>query len=103
MSNAAREQALQQWIAEQCQHTISNWRMISGDASFRRYFRYQHQGQSIVAVDAPPERENVQGFLALAHTFKQHQLTVPNVYASAAERGFWLLEDFGDHLLFKDL
>lgn len=99
MDNVAREQALRLWIERECQQRIIDWRMISGDASFRRYFRYYNGERSIVAVDAPPERENVQGFLQLAKQLRQHGLMVPDLFAQNAEHGFWLLEDFGDTLL----
>ena len=36
--------------------------MVSGDASFRRYFRVRAGNDSFVAVDAPPENEDGRTF-----------------------------------------
>ncbi len=103
MNNVVREQALQQWAGQQCTATLTHWRMISGDASFRRYFRFHHNEQSIIAVDAPPERENVRGFLFLADYLARHGMRVPSVLAQDPDHGFWLLDDFGDTLLLSVL
>ncbi len=103
MAKLEREHALRNWAAAHTQSACAQWKMISGDASFRRYFRFQHGDRSIIAVDAPPDRENVQGFLTLAVQFRAHGLMVPELYAQDPEQGFWLLEDFGDTLLLSVL
>jgi aminoglycoside/choline kinase family phosphotransferase len=103
MDKVLRERALRSWAAAQTQSTCAQWQMISGDASFRRYFRFQHGDRSIIAVDAPPDRENVQGFLTLAVQLRAQGLMVPDLFAQDPAQGFWLLEDFGDTLLLSVL
>ena len=73
--------------------------MVSGDASFRRYFRFAHQQQSIIAVDAPPAHENNPGFVQIGRLLKDNGIHVPDFFATDFEQGFLLLSDFGDQLL----
>jgi len=71
---------------------------VSGDASFRRYFRAQLPQQSFIAVDAPPENENSELFVEIAGYFREAGVKAPQVYAKNYQHGFLLLEDFGDAL-----
>ncbi len=72
---------------------------VSGDASFRRYFRLPLVSGALIAVDAPPEKENSRPFVAIARALRAHGVHVPEVLAADFEQGFMLLEDFGDTLL----
>lgn len=73
--------------------------MVSGDASFRRYFRLHHDQGSLIGVDAPPDKENSRPFVAIARALFAHQVHVPEVVAVDFEQGFMLLSDLGDTLL----
>lgn len=72
---------------------------VSGDASFRRYFRLPVAGGSLIAVDAPADKENSRPFVAIARALRAHGVQVPEVLAADFVQGFMLLEDFGDALL----
>jgi aminoglycoside/choline kinase family phosphotransferase len=72
---------------------------VSGDASFRRYFRLPLAEGSLIAVDAPPDKENSRPFVAIARALRAHGVHVPEVVAADFDLGFMLLEDFGDTLL----
>ena len=76
---------------------------VSGDASFRRYFRFTHQANSWIAVDAPPEKEDSRPFVKLATQWKAQGVPVPQVFFFNEAGGFMLLEDFGDQLLLPEL
>ena len=76
---------------------------VSGDASFRRYFRALSGGCSWIAVDAPPEKENSRPFVAVAKTLEQQGVHVPHVYLADYELGFMLLSDLGDNLYLPQL
>lgn len=78
-----------------------NLHMISGDASFRRYFRFNHAGQSFIGVDSPPETEKNHEFVALSSEYIQQSVPVPKVIHSNYDIGFMMLEDFGN-VLFSD-
>jgi aminoglycoside/choline kinase family phosphotransferase len=88
-----------------CRHSLAlpddvgNLLPVSGDASFRRYFRFSIDGQSWIAVHAPPDKENNQAFVDVAKLLTDHGLRVPALLAWDKELGYLLLTDFGDQLL----
>lgn len=70
---------------------------LAGDAGFRHYFRLNTR-PSLIAVIAPPERENNPAFVAKGAALGRVGVHVPQVHAVDFERGFMLLEDLGDDL-----
>lgn len=95
MSTDSRLEQLQEWIT-----ATQNWAQFdiqpaSTDASFRRYFRVIHQEQSYIAMDAPPEKEDIVPFLDVTHRLSSTGVHVPAIYAESTEHGFILLEDLG--------
>lgn len=78
-------------------------RTVSGDASFRRYFRLTTAHYSYVAVDAPPAHENSSVFVKLAGLLRDAAVSAPQVFAVDYDRGFMLLEDFDDTLYLEPL
>ena len=71
---------------------------VSGDASFRRYFRFHDGLRSVILMDAPPEKEDSAPFVDIAHRLKSAGLNAPSILSFDLEKGFGLLEDFGDTL-----
>lgn len=67
----------------------------SSDASFRRYFRVWYQGGTLIAMDAPPEREDAARFVRLARAFAAAGINVPQVFEEDYAQGFLLLSDLG--------
>lgn len=67
----------------------------SSDASFRRYFRWQGAGRSLIVMDAPPPQEDCAPFVKVAHMLAEAHLNVPQILAADLERGFLLLNDLG--------
>lgn len=118
-----RKVALTAWarqcLEEMCDQAgvVGEVETVSGDASFRRYFRMHlnrpmdcmmgtvneklldilHDTQ-FVLVDAPPEHENSRQFVHVARLFRQAGMNTPRVLEVDYERGFMLLQDFGDAL-----
>ncbi len=79
----------------------SGWRGIAplplaADASFRRYYRLAAGDRRVVLMDAPPPQEDVRPFVAVAGMLRDLGLSAPEIYAADPERGFLLVEDFGD-------
>ncbi len=109
MRQDERAEALRGWV----EHWLSRHRqdlgsvmampMISGDASFRRYFRLLLGRGSLIAVDAPPQHENSSAFVAIASALRAHAINAPEVLAVEREQGFLLISDFGDRLLLSAL
>ncbi|SNT08481.1 hypothetical protein SAMN06295912_13819 [Sphingomonas laterariae] len=72
---------------------------LAGDASFRRYFRVVAPGRSAVLMDAPPDKEDIGPFLAIAAELDARGLSAPQTLAVDRDQGLLLLEDFGDRLV----
>lgn len=77
--------------------------VVSGDASFRRYFRAHAGNDRFIAVDAPPDKENSTPFVAIGQRWYKAGVRVPKIIRADLELGFMLLEDFGDALLLPKL
>lgn len=89
---------LQDWLARRFPDRRIELAPASADASFRRYFRVQIEGESEtrIAMDAPPDKEDIHPFVDVAHLFGDAGAQVPEVLASDFEAGFLLLTDLGD-------
>lgn len=70
---------------------------VSGDASFRRYFRVQAAQGTRIVMDAPPPQEDCRPFLHVAGLLRTAGVNVPAILAQDLEHGFLLLSDLGDH------
>ncbi len=108
-SNDSRRQQLSEWTsAELLRLGISEdgyraFEVVSGDASFRRYFRASLGNADLIAVDAPPQNEDSERFVSLANLFRDAGVSTPKVISADFEKGFMLLEDFGDKLYLPQL
>nr|WP_283102732.1 phosphotransferase [Shewanella abyssi] len=70
--------------------------LISGDASFRRYFRVTLDSVSYIVVDSPPKLVPITPFIQIAASYSRCDIPVPKVISGDAEQGFMLLSDLGD-------
>ncbi|MDQ2822803.1 MAG: phosphotransferase [Pseudomonadota bacterium] len=93
---------LDSWLASLNLVDTSSRRPASADASFRRYFRFDvlpdlraKLGDTLIAMDAPPERENVPAFIHVDGLLFDAGLTVPAIVARDVDRGYLLLSDLG--------
>ncbi len=89
--------ALHDWLAQHFAGSGFTLSPASEDASFRRYFRvsFADARSSLIAMDAPPEKENCRPFLHVARLFAASGAHVPRVHAENLAQGFLLLEDLG--------
>lgn len=76
---------------------------VSGDASFRKYYRGFHAEKSYILVDVPPGKESCVDFVNIARHFLSEGINVPDVYEVDYSHGFMCLSDLGDTLLLEDL
>jgi aminoglycoside/choline kinase family phosphotransferase len=67
----------------------------SSDASFRRYFRWQAEGRSLILMDAPPPQEDCRPFVKVAAMLAEAGVHVPRILAQDLDRGFLVLDDLG--------
>jgi hypothetical protein len=93
--NDFRLSALRRWVEEDLGFTSSRIEPASADASFRRYFRIAHGGETYIAMDAPPEKEDLGPFLRVAALFADIGLNVPLILARNEPEGLLLLTDLG--------
>ncbi|MFD2232490.1 aminoglycoside phosphotransferase family protein [Phaeospirillum tilakii] len=71
-------------------------RPLAADASFRHYHRLSRGAERAVLMDAPPPREDVRPFVALARHLVGLGLSAPRLLAVDEANGLLLLEDLGD-------
>lgn len=90
-----RYELLLYWINQVLATPVAAIAPASNDASFRRYFRVQHKNISYIVMDAPPDKENMQSFVAIARAFKDLGLHTPDVLEADLDQGFLLLTDLG--------
>lgn len=76
---------------------------VSGDASFRRYFRAKTEKSSYIVMDAPPDRENCESFILTNRKLAMAGLNVPHIYEADTTAGILLLSDLGDDLYLHHL
>ncbi len=69
---------------------------LKPDASFRRYFRLERSGHSMMLMDAPPECENAAAFVRITEHLQRLGVRAPAVHRADYGHGFVLLEDLGD-------
>jgi len=98
-SNPARQAAFEAWLSPLVPaHGLlpATLRPASADASFRRYLRLDTpSGDSLVVMDAPPEKEDCRPFVHVQALLHAAGLRVPQVLAWDEAHGFMLLTDLG--------
>jgi N-acetylmuramate 1-kinase len=69
---------------------------LAADASFRSYHRLRRDHDRAILMDAPPPREDVGPYVAVAAILRGLGFSAPAVLAEDRANGFLLIEDFGD-------
>jgi hypothetical protein len=94
----ARRAALAAWLAtlpRDLDPRIETLRPASADASFRRYFRLDAAGGTLIAMDAPPAQEDSRPYVRVAGLLHAAGLNAPHILAQDLAQGFLLLSDLG--------
>ncbi len=91
-----RVQQLTRWLQRDLGLPPFELTPASADASFRRYFRIRFGGESRIAMDAPPEKEDIVPFVRIARALRAIGLNVPEIHHENHAEGFLLLGDLGD-------
>jgi aminoglycoside/choline kinase family phosphotransferase len=94
---------LRQWVTEDLGFAGAHIEPASADASFRRYFRLIRGAHSYIVMDAPPDKEPVAPFVAVAQSLLGIGLNVPVILARDPARGLLLLSDLGKRQYLSDL
>jgi aminoglycoside/choline kinase family phosphotransferase len=90
-----RLNGLRNWVASIFGDDDSHIAPASADASFRRYFRITRGEQSWIAMDAPPEREDMQPYITIAGMLNQMGVNAPRVLHQNQQDGYLLNTDLG--------
>jgi aminoglycoside/choline kinase family phosphotransferase len=99
-----RTEAIRKWLDEHWNREGTEITPVSGDASFRRYFRaLGPDGTPWVVMEAPPEKEDCAPFIDIEKRLSAAGLHVPKIVAQEPEQGFLLLEDLGDVQYLEEL
>lgn len=93
-----RNEAASRWAAARLGLDAVQLEPVSGDASFRRYFRLESHGRSLILMDAPPDKESSAPFVDVSRRLRAAGLNAPEILEFDLDSGFGLLEDFGDTL-----
>lgn len=99
LTNDTRALGLIAFLEQQFDGARIDLSVVSGDASFRRYFRFNVDGRSYIAVDAPPDKEDSRPFVDISKAYAEQGLTVPEVIHYDLAQGYMCQSDLGDNLL----
>ena len=99
MLNDSRQAQLITWLNHVFTESEITLVAMSGDAGFRRYFRFTANNQAYIAVDSPAQWCNNSAFVAIQQRFAEAQIQVPVIVAEDEAAGFFCLSDLGDVLL----
>lgn len=103
MSEDQRQNELLAWFRQWSGDAGAGMSVVSGDASFRRYFRAKVEDEPVILVDSPPAKEKNHEFVAIAAALGAAGVRVPEVLKADLDQGFLAQEDFGDQLLLPAL
>jgi aminoglycoside/choline kinase family phosphotransferase len=98
-----RFRALDAWLRARLGGEPFRVERASADASFRRYFRVFLGGRTVIAMDAPPEREDSRAFVKVAGLLRQAGLNAPEILEKDFEQGFLIVTDLGTRLYLQAL
>ena len=103
-------QKVKEWLST-TKYKDAKIEVASADASFRQYFRLTFENESFIVMDASREKESLKPFLHITKKLLNANVKAPNILEQDEEKGYLLIEDFGNvHYLnilddknFKDL
>ncbi|MDY6946144.1 MAG: phosphotransferase [Pseudomonadota bacterium] len=98
-----RLEQLEHWLAGLFGARDFSVAPASADASFRRYFRVSRQGQTWIAMDAPPGKEDMGPYIRVAAMLVDVGVNAPKVLQRDEVQGFLLNTDLGSRTYLADL
>lgn len=98
-----RLQRLAGWVAEIFGDDTSTIAPASADASFRRYFRVTRGEQTWIAMDAPPEKEDMRPYISIAGMLNEIGVNAPRILHRNLAEGYLLNTDLGSRTYLAEL
>ncbi|MDN3378304.1 MULTISPECIES: phosphotransferase [unclassified Pseudoalteromonas] len=91
-----RFKSLQQFLTPHFNDEEYQLAAITGDASFRRYFRLNRGQDSFIVMDSDPQVLDNTPYIELNKVFSEHGFTLPEILHADEKQGFFLLSDLGN-------
>jgi len=88
-------QKIKEWL-DGTKYSGGKIEVASADASFRQYFRLTLNGENFIVMDSSLEIESLKPFLHITSKLLNADVNAPEILASDEEKGFLLIEDFGN-------
>ena len=83
---------------------LKNIKKITGDASFRKFFRKKNNTYSSIIVYAKKEKfKNLIVYDAINKILRKNKILAPKLYQENYNKNYIEIEDFGDNTIFKIL
>ena len=82
------------WLPEKTQSLV-------GDASTRNYTRIYKSGTTAILMDSRVEKEKINSFIKVDSHLRKLGLSAPEIFYADIQKGFLLLEDFGDNSIYS--
>lgn len=98
-----RLEQLEQWLTHLFGARDFTIAPASADASFRRYFRVSRQGQTWIAMDAPPGKEDMGPYIRVSAMLVDVGVNAPQVLHQDEVQGFLLNTDLGSRTYLAEL
>jgi aminoglycoside/choline kinase family phosphotransferase len=99
----ARLEQLRRWLESLFGATDFDLAPASADASFRRYFRVTRAGETWIAMDAPPDKEDMAPYVRIASMLVDVGVNAPRIRERNAAEGFLLNSDLGARTYLMEL
>jgi aminoglycoside/choline kinase family phosphotransferase len=98
-----RLQQLERWLQGIFGDERFTIAVASADASFRRYFRVTRGGETLIAMDAPPDKEDMEPYVRIAGMLVEVGVNAPRVLYQDFAQGFLLNTDLGSRTYLAEL
>jgi len=89
---------MDQWLGNELGFSDYTLEPASEDASFRRYFRVCRNGENLIVMDAPPDKEDCRPYIDVAGRLLACGVNVPRILKQDLDKGFLLIADLGETL-----
>ncbi len=98
-----RYEQLHGWLEQKFGQGAFTIQALNNDASFRQYYRVFTNGDTFIASDMPPDKENPVAFKDITTILANNHVRVPLIHVCDVATGLFLLDDFGDTTYLKAL
>jgi aminoglycoside/choline kinase family phosphotransferase len=103
MTDRKRELALLNWCRGVLNDNNVQIAPASSDASFRSYHRVHSRDSTFIAMEAPPDKENITPWLDIHSRLRKANVNAPELVSIERTHGFILMADLGDQSYLSQL